>query len=173
MIISLKKIGQEPFVWRESLSVSADSLRRQELLKLSEVACRGQVSVVSAGHLLQASLSYEQTLACSRCLGPVTEPVESQIELVISPRSPEPTAGEVELEESDLNTLFVDDEQLDTRPILLEQLQLNIPMRSHCREDCAGLCPVCGANRNEATCECADQEVDPRWEALRALSGDQ
>ncbi len=173
MLVPLKKIGQEPFVWRESLSVSADSLRRQELLKLGEVSCRGQVSAVSAGHLLEALLSYEQTLACSRCLAPITEPVESRIELVISLRRPEPIAGEMELEESDLNTLFVDDEHLDTRPILLEQLQLNIPMRSLCREDCAGLCTVCGANRNETTCECADREVDPRWEALRALSSDQ
>ncbi len=170
MIIRLDRIGDESFAWRESLSVAAEELERQELVGLGEVACHGRVTALSAGFLLEARLFYEQTLACVRCLAPIAEPVESKVELVVSRPASEPPPGELELSESDLDSLFVDDKVLDTRPILLEQLQLNIPMRALCREDCAGLCPECGVNRNDSACDCGDRAVDPRWKALRAWS---
>ncbi len=65
--------------------------------------------------------------------------------------------------------LYVNQPVLDTEPLLYEQLQLNIPMRQLCREDCAGLCPTCGANRNAGECGCEVDDADPRWSALAAL----
>jgi uncharacterized protein len=43
-------------------------------------------------------------------------------------------------------------------------------MKPVCREDCRGLCPSCGANRNRETCSCQIEWVDPRMDALRALN---
>ncbi len=80
---------------------------------------------------------------------------------------------ESELSEDDLDTVVVGEEVLDTAPIVLEQLQLNIPMRALCRPDCRGLCPRCGADLNErgGECSCAGSEPDPRWAALASLKG--
>lgn len=50
---------------------------------------------------------------------------------------------------------------------------LNIPMRFLCREDCAGLCSVCGANLNDKTCSCNEKEVDPRLAVLKNLKFDE
>jgi len=58
---------------------------------------------------------------------------------------------------------------VDLRPLLVEQIQLNVPMKPLCRADCAGICPICGANRNAGPCDCATEEVDPRWKALEAF----
>ena len=80
-------------------------------------------------------------------------------------------AGERELDEDDLGVLHLEEEVLDTRPILLEQLQLNIPMKPLCRPDCQGLCPQCGADLNLGACGCGERQVDPRWAALAALKG--
>jgi uncharacterized protein len=44
-----------------------------------------------------------------------------------------------------------------------------LPMSVLCRDDCAGLCPRCGADLNEGSCDCTDDEMDPRWAALEAL----
>jgi uncharacterized protein len=52
--------------------------------------------------------------------------------------------------------------------VLIEQLQLNIPMKPLCRPDCAGLCPTCGADLNQTRCACA-KSVDPRWAGLAVL----
>ena len=92
--------------------------------------------------------------------------VDEEIELAIETGTAEPMLGEHELSSSDLKTLFLDGDELDTTPILMEQLQLNIPMKPLCREDCAGLCPQCGVDRNEVSCSCADSDVAPRWQAL-------
>jgi uncharacterized protein len=44
-----------------------------------------------------------------------------------------------------------------------------MPMGILCRPDCAGLCPQCGQNLNEGTCDCAKDDIDPRFEVLRRL----
>jgi uncharacterized protein len=48
-------------------------------------------------------------------------------------------------------------------------LLLNIPMRILCKEDCRGLCPKCGRNRNTNSCDCVEEAIDPRWEGLKGL----
>jgi uncharacterized protein len=169
MEIRLDQIGDEPFRWRETRSVSAASLKRAQLLELGEIDWRGEVARTSTGFILTAEIRYSQVLECPRCLGRSPSEVEAQVELLIQPKSNEPMVGELELEESDLGLLFLEGEILDTDPILQEQIQLNIPMRQLCRQDCAGLCPQCGIDRNVETCDCDDEVVDPRWAALAGL----
>lgn len=172
MLIKLEEIGDEPFHWEESPSISAESLGRSELLGVGGVSWSGQVVQDLAGYRLQARLAYEQTLTCTRCLQPIARSVEDEIELMIDTSASEPMLGEHELRASELGTLFLEGEELDTTPILMEQLQLNIPMKPLCREDCAGLCPRCGGDRNEVRCSCAESEVDPRWQALEQFRQD-
>lgn len=169
MEIRLDQIKEEPFEWQETQTILAESLDRPELVGLGEITWRGKVAAIENGSLFQAQLGYEQTLSCDRCLTPLDYAVERKVELRVVPRGPQPVAGELELTEKDLTLLYVDEETLDTKPLLMEQLQLNIPMRALCREDCAGLCPVCGRNRNVEDCGCADSTIDRRWEALKSL----
>ena len=169
MLIQLEQVADEPFQWRESPSITADSLGRTELLGVGGISWSGRVVRDLAGYRLEARLSYEQTLSCTRCLEPLTQTVEEEVELAIETSESEPLLGEHELRTSDLKTLFVEGQELDTTPILMEQLQLNIPMKPLCREECAGLCPSCGANRNQAPCSCEQVRTDPRWQALEQL----
>ena len=63
------------------------------------------------------------------------------------------------------------DEVLDLSDMAAEQVLLALPMRVVCAEECAGLCPQCGGNRNlEGACRC-EPETDPRWAALRDIVG--
>jgi uncharacterized protein len=166
MLIQLEQIGDEPCHWQESPSISAESLGRSELLGVGGISWSGRVSRDLAWYRLDARLSYEQILTCTRCLQALTRSVEDEIELAIETGSSEPMLGEHELRTSELRTLFLEGQELDTTPILMEQLQLNIPMKPLCREDCAGLCPQCGVDRNQVRCSCAESDVDPRWQAL-------
>ena len=59
---------------------------------------------------------------------------------------------------------------LDLAPQVWETLLLLLPTKVLCREDCAGLCPGCGADLNEVPCSCKPDAGDPRFEALRSLS---
>ena len=169
MQIWLDQVREEPFNWDETQRVSPETLERPELLALSPVAWRGQVVYADPGYFLRAHLSYEQTLNCNRCLKPIVERAESEVELMILVERHGQSGGEHELHEPDLGVLYVEDERLAMDPILIEQLQLNIPMKPLCRADCLGLCPVCGADRNAGACSCEESREDPRWAALAAL----
>ncbi len=169
MRIWLDQVREEPYNWDETQSVSLESLERPELISLGPVRWRGQVVFADPGYYLKARLSYDQALSCNRCLKPIVEHMEPDIELMIEVNRPSAAGGEHELKEDDLGVMVIEEEILDTDPILIEQLQLNVPMKPLCREDCQGLCPVCGADRNEDGCTCGESKVDPRWATLAAL----
>ena len=174
MRIWLDQVREEPFSWAETEKVKTAELDRPELSELGPVAWRGQVIYVDPGFLLRAHLSYDQTLHCNRCLQPIHDPVRADVELMIEieragDRPGGHGGGEHELRDEDLGTMYVEGEILETLPILIEQLQLNIPMKPLCRPDCKGLCPVCGIDRNTETCTCEEKSGDPRWAALASL----
>jgi len=169
MKIRLEEIGDEPYTWRSEETIPASSLDREEILELTPVSWRGQIDRLDDGFLLRADLAYGQTLACQRCLRPVTHRVEETVELLLVAHEPGAESEERELEEEDLGILVIDGSEIDLRPVLEEQMQLNVPMRPLCKEDCAGLCPVCGADLNDGDCGCRRQTEDPRWAGLAAL----
>lgn len=171
MKIRLDQVRHEPFYWQETSDIPAEALDRPEVTRLGPVTWKGQVVYADPGFLLRGRLAYEQTLTCIRCLAPMQDPVATDVELMVFVERSEAAAGEHELHEKDMGVLYVADEVLETDPVLIEQLQLGIPMKPLCRPDCAGLCPSCGADLNEVaggTCGCG-KPVDPRWAGLAAL----
>ncbi len=170
----------EPFVWKETLKVSAGEFDIPELVEIGAVECRGtispmvEISPMDESYLLRAALSYDHELRCMRCLKPVQVSSASDLELIleVSPNtsdSPSKTPEqELQLEGDDLGLLRLEDAVLDTRPLIIEQVHLSIPMKPLCKEDCAGLCASCGADLNDGLCGC-ETVTDPRWQALAAL----
>ena len=73
------------------------------------------------------------------------------------------------LRTEDLEFSLYDGDQIDVAPLVAEQLILALPSRALCREDCKGLCPNCGRNRNAEPCSCHQPQEDPRWEALKEI----
>jgi uncharacterized protein len=57
---------------------------------------------------------------------------------------------------------------LELGDVLREYVLLSLPMQQICRDDCAGICPKCGRNRNTGPCGCVEEDVNDRWSALRA-----
>jgi uncharacterized metal-binding protein YceD (DUF177 family) len=71
-----------------------------------------------------------------------------------------------ELTDDDLDLYGYDGEEIDLTPLFRDQVVLAVPFAPLCSEDCKGLCPQCGADRNLETCDCKPP-VDPRWAALQ------
>jgi uncharacterized protein len=57
---------------------------------------------------------------------------------------------------------------VDLAPLVHDAIFLDLPLAPLCREDCQGLCPYCGADRNDESCDCQGP-VDPRWATLDEL----
>ncbi len=118
----------------------------------------------------------ELEVACSRCLEPFRIPVDSAFGLLFLPVSAQAAVAgddDHQLGDEDVNASFYEDEAIDLAQVMREQFYLALPMKPLCRADCQGLCPVCGTNRNTATCSCESEWVDPRMEALRRLRDEQ
>lgn len=174
MQIWLDQVRDEPFSWDETEKVGPAALERPDVVTLGPVHWRGQVVFADPGFFLRAHLAYEQTLVCTRCLQEFQDPVRSDAELMVlvNDRPGKGVRGEHELHEEDLGIYQLEGEILETAPILLEQLQLNVPMKPLCRADCKGLCGRCGADLNElpdGVCGCEKTAADPRWAALAAF----
>ena len=131
-------------------------------------------------------LRFEASLVgpCMRCLEPaspvfavdareVFQPNEARERGEASGRGEAPGRSRVhEYDDSDdeLVSPYVEDGVLDLHAWARDALALALPANLLCRENCAGLCPVCGANLNEAGPGHAhEREPDPRWEALSKL----
>jgi uncharacterized protein len=99
---------------------------------------------------------------CVRCLVPISDELEVEIqELYVHPA--------VEVEDDEASRLQGD--LIDLEPLLRDEVVLDLPFQPLCREDCAGLCTICGANLNDHPDHEHDVVVDPRWEVLRGLEG--
>jgi DUF177 domain-containing protein len=108
-------------------------------------------------------------LDCSRCLDPYTVPIDAKFDMLFLPAAENTGNDEQEVGEEDLGVSFYKEDTIDLGEVMREQFYLALPMKPLCREDCCGLCPVCGKNRNRETCECQAEWVDPRFDALRKL----
>jgi uncharacterized protein len=118
---------------------------------------------------LVGSVSSVLELSCGRCLEPFTLAADLPFDLHYLPHTENKGEGEVEIEDDDLETAFYRDDVIDLGQLMKEQFYLAVPMKPLCREGCRGLCPQCGINLNESTCNCVAAWVDPRLEALRSL----
>lgn len=166
--ISLAAVLDEPVSFEFVLTFSLEALDREPLLSLSPVRTAGEVSRIEKGYALDARIAYSGELECSRCLAPYPFAVDEAFSIVLCPRGPQ-GEDEIALEKGDLDVSFYDDPVVPVAPLVEERIQLQVPMKPLCREECKGLCPRCGQDLNVGACGCATAAADPRWEALRAL----
>jgi uncharacterized protein len=132
---------------------------------------RGQVRFIraNAGLLVTGDLETVVELECSRCLTTFQTAISFEIEEEFKPILDIVTGASVPQEpDQDQATLIDEQHILDLAEVVRQELVLSLPPSPVCRPDCRGLCPVCGKNRNEESCDCEVETADPRWEALRA-----
>jgi uncharacterized protein len=166
--LSLEGVFEEPQSFGFDLSFSTLALDREPLLEISPVRFEGEVVRIEGGYSLDGHLSYAGRLECSRCLAPYPFDEDQEFSLLLYKR-PAPSSEEVALTDEDLDVWFYDDPEVPVAPIAEERIQIAVPMKPLCREDCRGLCPRCGQDLNEGPCGCTVQSIDPRWEALQQL----
>jgi uncharacterized protein len=116
---------------------------------------------------IRGSLQGEVEVLCARCLEPVRIPVGGPLHLYYRPMSQIAREEEVAISEAETEMGFYEGGGLELADVVREQVLMGLPMRSMCREDCRGICPVCGANRNGNPCACHEEFSDPRWDALK------
>ena len=162
MKIDLKQLsalhhGSIPF--EETIDLREETLYGAKPFQ-SPVQLSGEVSNESGVLRLKGTIKTIYSTACARCLKPLDILLTAQADMVLSD---DPDA----VEEDDLFVLTGD--SVDPADVLVPALILQVQMTYLCKEDCKGLCPHCGADRNVTDCDCEKKQIDPRFAALRAL----
>jgi len=106
---------------------------------------------------------------CDRCLEPSRFSVDSDFELYYRPVE-EGYGEEVAIDQSEAEMGFYEGDGIELNDVLREFVLLALPMQRVCNDNCKGICPVCGQNRNQLDCGCHTEAVDDRWAALKRLS---
>lgn len=124
---------------------------------------------------VQGHVKTELETECDRCLGRASFKVDTAFDLFYKPMSSvNSEVEEIAIDEGEAEIGFYELPGLELEQILTEQVLLQLPMQRVCSEMCKGICAGCGANRNEAECQCAEVPPgaapgDTRWQALKDL----
>ncbi len=107
---------------------------------------------------LEAQVFGRMITECARCLDDVETDVEFSVHELLSQRE--------EGADEDEDIILFDGYEIELDDIIADHFLMNISGRYLCSEDCKGLCPVCGQNLNHGECDCDNEYIDPRWQAL-------
>ncbi|MEP6636036.1 MAG: DUF177 domain-containing protein [Acidobacteriota bacterium] len=140
---------------------------RVELAEPPRIA--GRIQREKARVTVDGALSAVTRIECDRCLQPIILPVNTEFRVEFVTPDVYQTEEAAELEAEDLALSVFNGEIIDVDELVREEVLLAVPIQALCRENCKGLCPVCGVNKNQTECHCAVGEVDPRWSGLREL----
>ena len=137
---------------------NAPEVRVADDLRLAYIRGPLRLSRTKEGILVQGKISVGINGECYRCLEPVTQDVTLSLEeLYVYPP------------QHDAELTIDDTAILDLAPLLRDEVLIIASRGMLCRDDCKGLCPNCGANLNEITCDCDTSAVNPRLAQLRYL----
>jgi uncharacterized protein len=117
--------------------------------------------MVGGGWSLRLRFAAQIRGSCMRCLEPAAPVID------VDAREVEQAGGGEELDSP-----YVTGDALELNAWARDALALALPAQVVCRADCAGLCPVCGINLNDAPDHAHEREPDPRWAKLRELKLD-
>jgi len=118
---------------------------------------------VVEGVLVTGSATVEVRGECVRCLGEIADGLEVDIqELYVYPG----------VESDDDLACRLEGDLIDLEPLFRDEVVLDLPFQPLCRDDCSGLCAECGANLNDNPDHRHQLGLDPRWQALRGLEGE-
>jgi uncharacterized protein len=112
------------------------------------------------GIVVAGSISAPWRAPCRRCLSDVTGVARIAVDEVYQD------------DVGDDDAFQIEGDQIDMAPAVREYVLLELPEGPLCRDDCAGICPVCGIDRNRSTCGCDTSVGDDRWAALKDLKLD-
>ncbi len=132
----------------------AFDLAGEDFRVVAPVAFVADVSKDAQKARLVGRIQTSLEMPCGRCLEPFVVSVDEPFDLHFLPASTDAGEAEKQIEDADVGVSFYTDDVIDLAEVMREQFFLALPMKPLCRVDCQGLCPVCGINRNAATCTC-------------------
>jgi uncharacterized protein len=172
MIVNLKSISQEPkefdFILEENWWKSGEN---DDQIQSLDEPLRVKIGIypIEDKYMLKGEFTGGLKVNCDRCLEPFHHSLHSEFQLFFILSRPEISEEETELNEEDIEIIFLETEELELDDVIREQIYLSLPMKFICKENCLGLCYYCGINLNQGKCQCPQTQGHPGFSKLKYL----
>jgi uncharacterized protein len=163
LYIEIERLKPEPLHVRHCYDVGESLFEREDAAQVAPIEVDFTLTHKERDLHVKGRVQTTVRYQCSRCLAEVVRPLDVRFDLTYLPQAQWKPEEEIELKYEDMNIGYYDD------LMVLEQIELAVPMKFLCREGCKGLCPVCGADLNVKPCSCSPESVDARFDVLRDL----
>lgn len=167
VFIEIEDLTKEPLYFRHLFPLGEILLAHEDATLSEPVGTNFVLTHADLNLHIDGTVETGIRCTCSRCLKEFSRHLSADFDLSYRPQPKAAREGEeIELKYEDMEVGFYDGVKLDVNLMVLEQIELALPMKFVCREDCKGLCYKCGADLNEGSCRCDNTEMDSRLGAL-------
>ena len=142
------------------LDIDAASLDAEHERLVGDIHIELRLTALNDGIDVDGAVSAAWATLCRRCLTDVSGIAVGAVDELY------------QIEPLDPDAYVIEDGQLDLAPLVRETVLLELESERVCRDACAGLCPVCGVDRNATECSCDTTVSDERWAALEGFVPD-
>jgi uncharacterized protein len=170
MFIGVKELEQHPLRFQEELATGTIDFRTRDFRQTGPLRVELEAELQGREIHIMGRLATRVQLFCARCLESVVKDISADFDLLYRPVSIMNGQEEIELTPQDSEIGFYTGEGLFLADVVAEQVNLAVPMKAVCNEECHGLCASCGANLNRERCRCGPRPVDPRLAPLAAFA---
>lgn len=153
----IKETGAEIAI-SEEIMIDGDSLFGGEYQLTRPLSVTGRVYNNGQSLTLEANVTGEIITQCARCLDDVKVDIDFDIRELMSRRE--------DVSDDNDDMILFDGYEVDLGEIVADNFVMDVSGKYLCSEDCRGLCPKCGKNLNDGECDCDNEYIDPRWQAL-------
>lgn len=167
MFIEIERLTPEPLHIQHLYAAGELRFEHDDASLLEPVATDFILTHKGRDLRIEGTIKTAVRYQCSRCLEEFSSGLETRFDLCYLPQSDWKPDEEIELKYEDMGIGFYDGVALDVDLMVLEQIELMMPMKFVCREECKGLCPSCGADLNKGACPCKLDPLDTRLAVLR------
>jgi uncharacterized protein len=143
------------------IDIDGEDYKRFSVKSIDQCDISGKVYLINDELFIDVNYTLDVVFQCVRCLTDVKRKVKSSFSKQV--------VDSQEYNEENESLLLLEGKEINLKEIIKEDIYLNLPEHVLCKEDCEGLCPICGTNLNEDTCDCEKDDIDPRLEKLKSL----
>ncbi len=142
----------------------------EDKFAFDSMMCRGKLAQQGGMIQMNGNYSVEMETSCNTCLKPVSLKLDQEFDLrLINEESYTEPEGDVEISLRSEDVDFYKEQELNLSEYFEDQLLLDLPFSIKCSEECKGICPLCGVNRNTESCRCHEKSGNHPFSALGDL----
>lgn len=153
--------------FKGELSETESGLKEQGIIMVGPIEYEGEIFKADGENAINMKISFKYEESCSRCLEPSVCKIETTLFGRLVEGQEKIDSEDDSLEDDYDDRLYYENEILNLKDYIVNQVVVSLPMKSLCSEDCKGLCILCGIDLNKNTCECVHEDIDPRLEKLK------